>query len=73
MIILWSWEPAHGPLVISNGMCQYEGKYVVLNKNICHFWDYHRACFAEKSKARKHIQIDSMDFSRKTRSVMVPG
>ena len=48
-------------ILISNGICQYEGKYAVLNKNICHFLDHHRAWFSEKkSTAEKHIQIDSM-------------
>ena len=38
-------------------------------------WDHNRACFSTKSKARKHIPIDTMlrsAFFRKTRSVTVP-
>ena len=63
-------------MLISNGICHYEGKYAVLNKNICHFWDRHRARFPEKnSKAQEHIQMIqrcALDFSRETRSVTVP-
>ena len=33
---------------ISNGICQYVWKDAVLNKNICHFWDRHRARYPEK-------------------------
>ena len=62
---------------ISNGICQYERKYAVLNKNICHFLGPWPSVFSgKKSKAQKHIQIFSMlrsgFFFRKTRSVMVP-
>ena len=41
----------------SNGICQNEGKYAALNKNICQFWDHHRASSPEKTKAQRHIQM----------------
>ena len=45
-------------MLISNGICQHERKYAVLNKNICHFLG--QRDLRKKSKARKHIQIDPM-------------
>ena len=61
---------------ISNSICQFERKYAVLKKNICHFWDHGRACFPEKiSKAQKHIHMMhrcTPNFSRKRRLVKVP-
>ena len=43
---------------IQNGICQYERRYATLNKNICHFWDRHRARLPEtNSKAREHIKM----------------
>ena len=63
-------------MAYANIICQYERKYAMLNKNICHFLNRNRACFPKKSKARKHVQIDAMLSSgfliQKTRSVMVP-
>ena len=64
-------------ILISNGICQYEGKYAALKKNICHFLGPSPSVISgKKSTAQKHIQIDSMlrsgFFFRKTRSVMVP-
>ena len=59
----------------------FPGKYALLTNNICHFWDHHRASFPKNikketyKKAKKHIQMTqccTLDFSRKTRSVMVP-
>ena len=45
-------------MLISNGICQYEGKDAVLNKNICHFSGPSPSVFCgKKSKARKHIQV----------------
>ena len=66
-----------GPTYDANFKCQYVWKDAVLNKNICHFWDRHRARFPEKnSKTWEYIQIDAIlrsgFFFRKTRSVMVP-
>ena len=50
-------------MLIVNGIYQYERRYATLNKNICHFWDHHRARFPEKnSKAWEHIQNDALDF-----------
>ena len=42
-------------LVISNVICKYEGKYTILNKNICHFWDRHRARFPGKNLKHRNI------------------
>ena len=48
-------------MLISNGICNYERRYATLNKNICHFWDHHRAQFPEKnSKAGESIPKDAM-------------
>ena len=44
----------------SNGICQYEGKYVALNKNLCHFWNRFFPIPGTKSKAHKQIQIDGI-------------
>ena len=67
-------------MLILNGICQIEGKYADMNKNICHFREpsvtvHHRARFPEKNPKLTNIQIDAMlrsGFSRKTRSVKVP-
>ena len=45
-------------MLISNGICQYERKYSMMNKNICQFLDRDRGSvterdFRKKSKARK--------------------
>ena len=41
-------------ILISNDICQYDGKYAMLNKNLCHFWDHHRARFVH-GKVSKYI------------------
>ena len=60
-------------ILISNGICQNEGKYAALNKNICHFLGPSPTALSRKnSKAQEHIQIDAMlrsGFFRNTRSV----
>ena len=54
----WHYEPGYLMMPISNGICQYVWKNAVLNKNICHCWDRHRARFPEKnSNAQEHIQM----------------
>ena len=60
-------------ILISNGLCQYEGKYAALNKKICHFSGL--ACFAgKKPKAQKHTNHATLrsEIFHKRRSVMVP-
>ena len=45
---------------ISNGICQYERKYAVLNKNLCHFLGpWPSMISGKKSKAQKRIQNDA--------------
>ena len=54
------YQLGHLMMPISNGICQYVWKDAVVNKNISHFWDHHRARFLEKnSKAQEHIQNDA--------------
>ena len=61
---------------ISNGICQYVWKDAVLNKNICHFWDRHRARFTRKNPKHRNIykwcNAALWIFFRETRSVTVP-
>ena len=45
-------------MLILNGICQYDRKYAVLNKNICHFLEPSPSAFSGKnSKAQEHIQM----------------
>ena len=46
-------------MLISNGICQYAGRYAVLNKKICHFWDRNRASFPEKIQSTGTYQNDA--------------
>ena len=68
-------------MLISDGICHYDGKSANLNKNILYiiytnFWDRDRARFPEKNyKAQEHIQMIqcyALHFFRETRSVTVP-
>ena len=38
-------------MLISNDICQYERKYAVLNKNICHFLRPWPSVFSEKTQS----------------------
>ena len=44
-------------MLILIGICQYDGKYATLNRNIRHFLDHHRARFMEKSPRHRNITI----------------
>ena len=54
---------------ISNDICQYEGKYAVLNKNLCHFFPKKKI---QSTETYTNDTTLRSGFSRKTRSVMVP-
>ena len=66
----------HIMMLILNSICQYERRYAILNKNICHFWDRHRALFPEKNPIHRNVyklmQCCALDFPRKKRSLTVP-
>ena len=51
---------------ISNGICQYERKYAVLNKNICHFLGPWPSVYLEKNPKHRNIykssQCCALDF-----------
>ena len=61
---------------ILNGICEYEKKYAILNKNICHFLGPSPSAFWEKNPKHWIIYNWCNDalwiFSQKTRSVTVP-
>ena len=51
-------------MLISNGICSYEGKYAALKKSICHFLGPSPSVISGKiSKAQKHIP-GGMNFDR---------
>ena len=62
-------------ILLLNDICQYEGKYAVLNKIYANFWDHSPSALSGKnSYAAGHIQNDATlrsGFFRKTRSVTV--
>ena len=66
-------------MLISNGICQYEGIFAALNKNICHFgstnWGHHRASFPQKIQSTETYTNDvtlRSRFFRITSSATVP-
>ena len=48
-------------MLISNGICQYEGRYAALNKNICHFLGLSPSVFSEKNPKHGNIPIIQYD------------
>ena len=63
----WKYTDVHS--VMPMRICQYAGKYAVLNKNICHFLGPSPSAISgKKSKAQKHMQMIqrcALDFSGK--------
>ena len=55
-------------MLIWNDICQYEGRYATLNKNICHFWDRRRTRFSGKNPklfAQNGFHAETLDQSFK--------
>ena len=63
-------------VLISNGICQYEGRYAALSKNICHFLGPSPSAISGKNPKHRNIYngvtLRSGFFFRKTRSVTIP-
>ena len=59
------WQLGYTMVHISNGICQYEMKFAVLNRNVCHFLD-HEENFLKKKIQSTETYTPRLIFSAKS-------